>query len=186
MEYYAVQVWTGKEDEFAERIAADPSMHSKTIVPKRAVQIRRAGKIRREERPLFPGYVFVATELSELDNDQRWALRTARFFVRALPVTTDPRPVKEKDRRLLAHFMSFGKVADISKVCFDADERIIVVEGPLKGLEGMIVRVDMRKRRAKVRLDMCENSFLVDMGFEILDRSAKGTVSDDGKPSRES
>ena len=82
--------------------------------------------------------------------------------------------------------MSFGKVADISKVSFDADQRIVVLEGPLKGLEGLIVKVDMRKRRAKVRLDMCENSFLVDMGFEILDRSAKGPVNDDGKPSRES
>lgn len=186
MEYYAVQVWTGKEDDFAERISADPAMNSKTLVPKKAMQVRRAGKMRREEKPLFPGYVFIATEASELDTDQRWVLRTCKFFVRALPTTTDPKPVKEKDRRLLAHFMSFGKVADISKVSFDADQRIVVLEGPLKGLEGLIVKVDMRKRRAKIRLDLCENSFLVDMGFEILDRSAKGPASDDGKPSRES
>lgn len=186
MEYYAIQVWTGKEDEFADRITADPAMNSKTLVPKRAIMIRRAGKNKREERPLFPGYIFLVTEASELDSAQRWALRTCRFFVRSLPSTAEPRPVKEKDRRLLAHFMSFGKVADISKVSFGADERIVVLEGPLKGLEGMIVKVDMRKRRAKVRLDMCENSFLVDMGFEILDRSAKGPASDDGKPTRES
>jgi len=186
MEYYAIQVWTGKEDDFADRISRDPAMNSKTMVPKKAMQVRRAGKMRREERPLFPGYVFVASETGELDNEQRWALRSCKFFVRALPTTAEPRPVKEKDRRLLAHFMSFGKVADISKVSFDVDERIVVIEGPLKGLEGLIVKVDMRKRRAKLRLDMCDNSFLVDMGFEILDRSAKGPASDDGKPSRES
>ncbi len=67
MEYYAVQVWTGKEDDFAHRIATDPAMNSKTLVPKKAMQVRRAGKIRREERPLFPGYVFIATEASELE-----------------------------------------------------------------------------------------------------------------------
>jgi len=83
MEYYAVQVWTGKEDDFAERISNDPAMNSITLVPKKAMQVRRAGKMRREERPPFPGYVFVATEAGELDNDQRWALRTCRFFVRA-------------------------------------------------------------------------------------------------------
>jgi transcriptional antiterminator NusG len=82
--------------------------------------------------------------------------------------------------------MSFGKVADISKVRFDEDDRIVVVEGPLKDLEGLIVKVDIRKRRAKIRLDMCENSFLVDLGFEILDRKAKGSGIDDGQQSRQS
>jgi len=186
MEYYAVQVWTGKEDEFADRISSDPAMHSTTLVPKRAMQIRRAGKMKREERPLFPGYVFIVTQAPELDTPQRWPLRTTRYFVRALPDTAAPRPVKERDRRILAHFMSFGKVADVSKVSFDANERIVVLEGPLKGLEGQIVKVDKRKLRAKIRLDMCENSFLVDMGFEILDRPSKGTDSDDGQRSRES
>lgn len=186
MEYYAVQVWTGKEDEFAGRIAGNPAMRSTVFVPKRAISIRRAGKIKREERPLFPGYVFLLSKDEELDSPQRWALRTTRYFVRALPDTTAPRPVKERDRRLLAHFMSFGKVAEVSKVSFDADERIVVVEGPMKGLEGLIVKVDKRKGRAKIRLDMCENSFLVDMGFEILDRPSKGTNNDDGQGTRDS
>ena len=57
-----------------------------------------------------------------LSDEQRWILRGSRNFVRALPNNVAPRPVKEKDRRLLAHFMSFGKVADISKVRFDADD----------------------------------------------------------------
>lgn len=181
MEYFAVQVWTGKEDDFADALSSDPRLDAAAMVPKRALDVRRAGKIRREVRPLFPGYVFIAVEADRLSDEQRWILRGSRNFVRALPNNVAPRPVKEKDRRLLAHFMSFGKVADISKVRFDADDRIVVVEGPLKGLEGLIVRVDTRKRRAKIRLDMCENSFLVDMGFEILDRAAKGSVSSDGE-----
>ena len=181
MEYYAIQVWTGKEEDFSLRISEDSRMDATAFIPKKAVMIRKAGKMRREERPLFPGYVFLATDTSDLAVIQRWIIRTTTHFVRALASTKEPRPVKEKDRRLLAHFMSFGKVADISKVCFDADDRIVVVEGPLKGLEGLIVKVDKRKRRAKIRLDMCENSFLVDMGFEILDKAAKGPGDDDGK-----
>ncbi|PKL25446.1 MAG: hypothetical protein CVV47_05155 [Spirochaetae bacterium HGW-Spirochaetae-3] len=186
MDYYAVQVWTGKEDEFAERMASVPGMESRALVPKRSLPIKRGGKTRNEERPLFPGYVFLAVDSGELNREQRWALRSTRFYVRTLPSSTEPRPVKEKDRRLLAHFMSFGKVADISKVRFDEDDRIVVVEGPLKDLEGLIVKVDIRKRRAKIRLDMCENSFLVDLGFEILDRKAKGSGIDDGQQSRQS
>jgi len=183
MEYYAIQVWTGKEEDFSIRISEDSRMDATVFIPKKAVMIRKSGKMRREERPLFPGYVFLATDSTELASIQRWIMRTTTNFVRALPSTREPQPVKDKDRRLLAHFMSFGKVADISKVRFDADDRIVVVEGPLKGLEGLIVKVDKRKGRAKIRLDMCENSFLVDMGFEIFEKAAKGPGDDDGKDS---
>lgn len=182
MNYFAVQVWTGRENEFADLIAGDAKVRAEAVVPKRALKIRKGGKFYKVEKPLFAGYVFIATEADLLDPVQRWALRSTRYFVRALPSSADPRPVKESDRKLIAHFMSFGKVADVSKVSFDEQQKIVVVEGPLKGIEGMIVRVDKRKRRAKIRLAMCEDSFLVDLSFELLDRAAKGSENDDGKP----
>jgi transcription termination/antitermination protein NusG len=43
-----------------------------------------------------------------------------------------------------------------------------VINGPLKGLEGKIVKVDKRKGRAKVKLDLYDESFLVDLSFELL------------------
>lgn len=186
MNYYAVQVWTGKEDEFADRLAGAHAAALKPLVPKRAVMVRRKKKNCHEEKPLFPGYVFLGIDSDELGNDQRWHVRATKFFLRFLPTTIDPLPVKEQDRRLLAHFMSFGKVADISKVTFDDYDRIVVVEGPLKGLEGKIIKVNVRKRRAKIRLDMCENSFLIDLGFEIIDRAVKGPGDSDGQQARES
>lgn len=186
MNYYAVQVWTGKEDEFVENLVANQNVTLTPLVPKRAVMVRRKKKNCREEKPLFPGYVFLGIDSYELENTQRWNVRATKFFIRFLPTTIDPIAVKEQDKRLLAHFMSFGKVADISKVTFDDDERIVVIEGPLKGLEGKIIKVNIRKHRAKVRLDMCENSFLIDLGFEIIDRAVKGPGDADGQQTRES
>ncbi len=52
---------------------------------------------------------------------------------------------------------------------FDENKRIRIVAGPLKNLEGMIVRVDRRKGRARVRLALYEDSFEVDFGFEALE-----------------
>ena len=52
---------------------------------------------------------------------------------------------------------------------FDENKSIRIVSGPLKGLEGMIVHVDRRKGRAKVRLAMYDNSFEVDFGFDSLE-----------------
>jgi transcriptional antiterminator NusG len=59
-----------------------------------------------------------------------------------------------------------------SAAYFDENRRIRVISGPLKNLEGMIVRVDRRKGRARVRLEMYEDSFEVDFGFEALDSAA--------------
>jgi alpha-mannosidase len=39
----------------------------------------------------------------------------------------------------------------------------------------MIVKVDKRKMRAKVRLDLCQDSFRVDLAFEVMERPAKGS-----------
>jgi transcriptional antiterminator NusG len=65
----------------------------------------------------------------------------------------------------------FGQVIDKSVVYFDTGKRIRVVSGPLKELEGKIVKVDRRKGRAKVKLDMFENEFLIDFGFEALENA---------------
>lgn len=173
MEYYAVHVWTGKEDDFAQSLCKLELFGDRVFVPKRALSVRRAGKIRKEERPIFGGYVFLGVEGGGLSPDQRWEIKRASNFMRILPETKAPQPISERDRRLIAHFVSFGKVAESSRVVFDENDRIVVLDGPLKGLEGMIVRVDRRKRRAKVRLDMCTNSFTIDLAFEVMADPAK-------------
>lgn len=181
MEYFAVQVWTGKEDAFAAALADAPDFEAGVFIPKRSLPLRRARKVTKVESAVFPGYAFVASEGPELSKRQRWALRRAKFFVRVLPSTSEPVPVKDKDRAILSHFMSFGKVADTSKVVFDDNDRIVVLEGPLKGLEGLIVKVDRRKCRARIRLALYEDSFPVDLAFEVIERAVKGPGTDDGK-----
>ena len=99
-------------------------------------------------------------------------------FIRFLENNQNIRPLGGRDRELLLHFIRFGEVVERSTVTFDENRRIHVVNGPLKGLEGLIVKVDKRKGRAKIRLDMYKDSFLVDLGFDIIaptetDRPAK-------------
>ena len=69
--------------------------------------------------------------------------------------------------------MSFGSAAKLSKVAFDENDRIKVIDGPMQGLEGQIVQVDKRKGRAKIKLDMFSDSFLIDLGFEVINPAVK-------------
>ena len=71
-------------------------------------------------------------------------------FVRFLPSNEALAPLEPKDQELLSHFLSFGEIVQKSAAYFDENKRIRVISGPLKNLEGLIVRVDRRKGRARV------------------------------------
>jgi transcriptional antiterminator NusG len=92
-------------------------------------------------------------------------------FFRFLNSNENIVPLSRKDRDLLLYLLSFGQIVNKSVVYFDKNNRIRVVSGPLKQLEGQIIKVDRRKGRAKVRLDMFKNSFLIDFGFEALEKT---------------
>jgi transcriptional antiterminator NusG len=167
MKYYVVQVETRNEHKFVRMASQRVSEDVRRIVwPRRRLNIRRGGKTREELAAIFPGYVFI--EADELTAQDYWTLRRVPGFYRFLKSNHNVQPLGDNDRRLLVHFLSFGEVVDKSKVVFTENQRIEVLEGPLKGLEGRIVKVDKRKGRAKVKLDMYEESFLVDFGFESM------------------
>jgi transcription termination/antitermination protein NusG len=181
MLYYAIQVRTTEEDEFVKRVGTSPLLSDERFfVPKRVVDIRKNGKVKKNQvLTIFPGYVFLETE--ELTIDQFWVLRRTDGFYRFLRDNQDRTPLVDSDKELLLHFISLGERADKSKVIFDENDRIVVLDGALKGLEGSIVKVDRRRGRAKVRLDFCQAGFLVDLGFEVVERVRQGGPSSNGE-----
>jgi len=127
------------------------------------------GKIRDELAPVFPGYLFIEVEDS-LNARLQWTLRRTEGFFRFLRSNQDICPLSGNDLRTVLHFIGIGSVSEKSKVYFNEADRIVVAEGPLKGLEGNIVKVDKRKGRAKVKLDLYDDSFTIDLAFEVIAR----------------
>jgi transcriptional antiterminator NusG len=73
---------------------------------------------------------------------------------------------------VVLHFIKkVGPLAGKSTVYFDEYSRIVVTDGPLMGLEGKIIKVDKRKGRAKIKLDLYEDSFAIDLAFEMIDKA---------------
>jgi transcriptional antiterminator NusG len=166
-------VLTAAEDDFARRLL--PRLGpGRLIVPKKMLPIRRMGKTIQKLAPVFPGYIFIESEDILAELDILWAIRRTAGFIRFLRESSSPTPLSDRDVTLLRRFMSFGEYADTSKVTFDENDRIVVLEGPLKGLEGQIVKVNRRKGRAKVLLDMYGESFPIDLGFEVVERVKGG------------
>lgn len=179
MKYFAVQIHTTKEnlyiDSILKKLLHRPEKQ-RFIFPKRRIQIRKKGKNSFVLEPLFPGYIFVEIENDSLDNELYNIMRKTPHFFRFLPNNQEIHSLEGRDLTILSHFMNFGEVADVSQVYFDENDRIVVTSGPLQGLEGQIIRVDRRKKRAKVQLDFSQHSFTMDLGFEVIHIADQETV----------
>jgi transcriptional antiterminator NusG len=169
MNYYVIQVKIGGEETYLRSARGAVNDEALNIFwPRRSLRIRKKGRVKDTLAPIFPGYIFIETE--RLENDTYWALRRSIGFYKFLRNNHDVQALTGKDRELLLHFLKLGEIVEKSTVFFDENNRIRVIEGALKGLEGEVVKVDKRKKRAKVRLSLYEDSFLVDFGFEVMER----------------
>lgn len=171
MNIYVAHIRTGGEATFLAQ-ARQAATDTEFLWPRRKLTIRRAGKRKETLAPVFPGYVFVKAQ--RLATETFATIKRIPGFFRFLESNDNIRPLSGRDYELVSHFLKFGEVVGKSEVTFDEHSRIQILDGPLVGLEGAIVSVDRRKRRAKVKLDLYSDSFLVDFGFEIMAPAAKG------------
>ena len=173
MSFFVIQVRTGEEERFRLQAARflQPG-RERLFWPRRSLRIRRQGHWRDCVSPLFPGYLFLQAE--QLAAGLYRSLKGLPGFLRFLRDNHHIEPLGLRDRQLLQHFLSYGEVLERSTVCFGSDQRIRVISGPLKTLEGRIVRVDRRKGRARVRLELYDEAFLIDFGFDAIEALPAG------------
>ena len=168
--YYVIQVKTRGEHKYLSiaRQALEP-LNIKLIWPRRSLRIRRRGRWRDVLAPIFPGYLFL--EVEEINAELYWILKKPPGFFRFIKSNHDIQPLPEPDARILTSLTSFGEVVKQSLATFDEGGRIRIIEGPLMGFEGLIIKVDRRKGRAKVKLDLYEESYHVDFGFSAIEKT---------------
>jgi transcriptional antiterminator NusG len=170
--FYAAMVKTGGEDAFIKSFRKKhPGCHGLAVYfPRRELREKKLGKTRTVLRPVFSGYVFFETDKDDGIAGYKAALESVNGFYRFLHSNTRIAEITGGDLEIITRFIKPGNaVAGVSKVRYDENNRIVVVDGVMKGLEGNIVKVDRRKGRAKIRLDLYSDSFLIDLSFEAVE-----------------
>jgi len=167
MNYYVIRVAPRQEEKFIQltKVLFQGRQEELIFLRKKMILFKQ-GKKSEVESALFPGYVFMQAD--HLDLDFYWSLKKTGGFLTFIKAQNKIQVLTERDKGILGHFLNFGQVAGKSLVTFNEDNRIEVVSGPMKGLEGQIVKVDRRKRRARILLDFQGASFFVDLSFEDL------------------
>lgn len=167
-EWHALFVLGGQEEK-AKRLLEDKFKDSDSdvsfIVPKLVINERKQGVWREVLRKLLPGYILVH---GKIGIEEYYMFKGVPGVVKLLRTGKDFCPIPEEEIRVLGTLMTEGDVIGHSVITFEEGDTVRVLEGPLKGLEGLIVRVDKRKGRARISLSFLGDQRFVDLSVKVL------------------
>ena len=167
MQWYALFVKTGEEEvmrKYLETLL--PYADMKILIPKRKLQERRMGKVRKVIRTLLPGYVLIKTEM---DVGIYHQLKQMPGLLRILRDESEPSCIPEHEIATILALTSQSDVIEFSEVYKEGD-RIKVWAGPMEGHEGIIESYNHRKKRLKIRLEILGQVKKVDLGAELVEK----------------
>ena len=156
-------VKTGSEEKFKDAAAqtlAQCGDGSKFFFLKKQMRARNGSSF---VEPLFPGYIFMETE--NLERASVEALKKVKGFYHFLFDNANPQKLNGNDLAYYSSFRQGGEVLGISRARFDENQRIKIIEGPLTGFEGKIIRVNRRCKRVTVEIDLFGYSKKVDLCY---------------------
>jgi transcriptional antiterminator NusG len=201
MGWYALYVETGSEDivqKYLKLLFCQKDLYS--CVPKRLVPEKRSGKFYSVVKTLFPGYLLIHTKMTpslyyELKKIPRCyrVLRNSSFELDkiyrrpqrriGLPFgeegSTDAHyddffsEIDEEEIRQILNLINDECIIGYSNVIVE-NSKVYVRSGPLYGMEGIINKIDKRKRRAQIALDFFGGERLIEVGIEVLALESQG------------
>lgn len=155
---------TGKEEMFARNIeTACPGMRA---TPVRQIKRKTVGGCTSlVVRIAFPGYVFL-----EADSAGELISQLPRENLKALLVTPNSGwKLSGDDERYAKWIFSLGGLISLSKAYMEG-ERVRIISGPLKDLEGHIVRIDKRNRNGQIMLTFNNRTITAWLGYEMIEK----------------
>lgn len=154
---------TGREEQVAARIRdGNPAYRAVTL---RKMRYRTShGQHTSEVVQLLPSYVFLKAPM-EADPFRELPKNDV---IRILTMGDGEWRLRDGDKRFAQWVFRYDGLLDFSKA-YREGERIRIVSGPLKDMEGKIQRVDKRGRSGQVILEFNGKTIPIWLCFELID-----------------
>lgn len=169
--WYVVQVFGGKEQATLDLLKrfVNEGVLQEVFIPRREVMRRNGGVTTKVIEVLFPGYLFVVTENPRELCAQ---LRDIPTFTRMLG-GSDKRfiPLDQSEIDCLEEFCGVNRVVEMSRGVIEGNQ-VCVSEGPLKGREGIIKKIDRHKQCAYVDMEFMGRVKSIKLGLEIVRKNS--------------
>lgn len=129
------------------------------FLPKLEVWSKRKDRRKKIQKALFPGYLFVYEILSP-----RLGLEILKTpgVVKILGNETGPLPVPDAQIESVKKILN-GKAAVSPFPYLKEGQRVRVVDGPMKGCEGFLIKIKEEKEKLVISLDLLRRSVSVEI-----------------------
>jgi transcriptional antiterminator NusG len=136
------------------------------FLPRITVRSRRRDRKLLLEVPLFPGYLFVR---GALDDQSYYAIVSQKSVVRLLGVksgcpTPVPAEVVESVNAIVGNHRPYYPWPYLQ-----SGKKVCIIEGPLTGTVGVILRTRDKKRRLVVAVELFQRSVAVELEEEMVE-----------------
>lgn len=168
--WHAVFVKTGNEQTVKEKIAYTfKDSDILPIIPKRRINERRNGVWHEKIKTLFPGYILIKGNISI---DDYYILKTVPGILRVLKDNNELYRIHQDEIKIIGQLMIDGEIIGAS-TAYQQGDNIVITDGPLLGMEGLIQSVDNRKGRVRVCLSFLGDKRTVDLSIKLINKPVK-------------
>ena len=166
--WYVMQVFTGKEENTklqCEKLKElYPLAFEKIIIPYAKNRMKYGNNWELVKKILFPGYIFIVTDNL---NECLKLIKKVEGMTKILGDGEVMIPLSKDEEYLLLRLGGEEQVVEISEGMIEGT-KVIITDGPLKGLETMIRKIDRHKRKAFIEVEMLGGHRMVSVGLEII------------------
>ena len=171
--WYVLFVKTSYEEQVHQQLKCfDFHDNMNIFIPSKEQFIKLPSQIIKSSKALFPGYLFVETNLKA--EDFRKIIYRSRYYLqKILRVvhygTAYDIVMRGEERRILEMIMNKEHCIEASNGIIVGD-RIIITEGALMGQESIIKKVDRHKRKAFIEILMFGELRQVPVALNIVEK----------------
>jgi transcriptional antiterminator NusG len=162
MYWYAIFVETGYEETVQQYLIYNFA-DLYPLIPKRFVPEKKDGKFKKVVKKLFPGYLLIR---AKLDDAMFQKMKNIPHLIKVLGYGSKYNPIAEAEIAIILRLINNEGIIDYSKI-FIENSLVNVNEGPLKGLEWLIVKVNKHTRRVKIKLNFLGEARMIEVGMDM-------------------
>ena len=172
MYWYILFVRTGRErkvEQFLkERLDAEMFV---PFVPLLELVFKRSGVVRKEIKPLFPSYVFIESEIlcNEFLIRIRPMIYASQDIVKLLRYSDKEIAMRESEKQILMSLSNDSRCIESSSGIIEGN-KIHIIDGPLKGFESIVKKVDRHKRQAWIEIEFMGEKRLISVSLEVVEK----------------
>lgn len=175
--YFCINCVTGKEEDVRNRITKFLSLNIpqdfQVWFPLKENSEKRNKITETKNRPLFPGYLFVWWNGETEAQFPFFDIYLMTGVTRILKYNDGTHNLQGSDAVYARWIHSNNGLIKQSKVLYQEGQRLHILEGPLKGMDGNVIRVDKHHKRIKLCIDFAGRETEISFSVEFVEKSTR-------------